>query len=186
MTRQRNKFANFLISFAPGCGQMFMGFLKRGISFTFYFCCCIALIVATNMTIFIVPMILVYIYAFFDSMQLNWLPVEQFQEQNDGYFVPDKFGKRVDNRKIAKIIGIALIFVGLIIFANTVGSALYRTFSEYLSESIVNFIYNAIRLFPSLVICVVTIIVGIRLIVGRKKELLEEEMTAEEGAQHAG
>ena len=172
------------MSLIPGCGQMFMGFLRRGISFTFYFICGIILTVVTRVALFAAPTVLIYIYAFFDSMQLNWIPDEQFQDMQDGYFIPNWMADQPMNaRWISKAVGITLVLSGILFFVNTIGLTVFNTFEEYLPEGISNLIYNVAYLLPSIIFCVIAMIVGMRLIRGKKKEISQiESFSTDESA----
>ena len=174
MTKQRNKFLNFWFSLIPGFGQMFLGFMKRGATLMFYFAASLAISIATDLLVFLIPMIITCAYSFFDAINLNGMPPEKFAEIEDGYLVPSKIGA-INNRKVAKYTGIALIVIGLL--------AMWSMLSDYLlvnlyetNNALYNFLYNVNRAVPLVAVCVIMIIVGIKLIMGKKKEVEQQDV----------
>ena len=173
MTKQRNKFLNFWFSLIPGFGQMFLGFMKRGATLMFYFAASLAISIATDLLVFLIPMIITCAYSFFDAINLNGMLPEKFAELEDGYLIPSKVGA-INNRKIAKYTGIALIIIGIL--------AVWSQLSNYLlsrlydrNVGLYNLLYNINHAAPLLIVCAIMIIVGIKLIVGKKKEVEEQD-----------
>jgi hypothetical protein len=173
MTKQRNKFLNFWFSLLPGFGQMFLGFMKRGLTLMFYFAASLAISIATELLVFLIPMVITCVYSFFDAINLNGMPPEKFAEIEDGYLVPSKIGA-INNRKVAKYTGIAMILIGLL--------AVWAQLSDYLlgnlyeaNYALYSLLYNVNRAIPMVAVCVIMIIVGVKLIRGKKKEVDQQD-----------
>lgn len=73
-----SRFLNFVISLIPGAGQMYLGFLQRGVILMAFFSCCITLLAFFDgfgrldlmVGLSSIGIIISYFYSFFDSMRL--------------------------------------------------------------------------------------------------------------------
>ncbi|MEA5050052.1 MAG: hypothetical protein VB021_01090 [Oscillospiraceae bacterium] len=169
MTRQRSKFWTFLFSLMPGCGQMYMGFMKRGLSLLGLFaagCFFAALLNMGELTIFVA---VVWFYAFFDALNLGWLEPERFALVSDDYVRFD--GKLRSEKALSKYGGIALVILGAaILWQNTFmrlldSSELYH--ANYLLYSVLHEIGYGM---PRVAVSVLLIVCGIRLIRAKKQQ----------------
>lgn len=61
----------FLCSCVPGCGQMYQGYMKRGISHTLLSCAVLAVAVFLQIGAFAVLLAPIFLYSFFDSYNLR-------------------------------------------------------------------------------------------------------------------
>lgn len=173
MMHKKSKFLNFCFSCLPGAGQMYQGFMKRGVSIMALFFGMLALIsyFGIDELIFCLPVI--WFYGFFDGIHRNSLPDNEYMQLKDGYlFVDDDFGQ-LDLKKYRIPAAVLLIFIG--------GYSLIRTFvygliinqfeGFYWDSPIVNIIDNVL---PKTVLSIVIIWLGVYLISGKKKEIEED------------
>jgi hypothetical protein len=173
MTRQRSKFWAFIFSLMPGCGQMFLGFMRRGLSLAIYFWGAIFLLARANIFFYLgeLTAIITWFYAFFDTLNLNAAPPEIFAEVKDGFVNPFSEGYiAVENNRMAKLLGAVLTFAGVV---HLWDSVFLRVFSE-ISEQLYNIAYRAGAVMASLVVAVAVIAIGVRMIMGKKKEIERE------------
>ena len=170
MIRKKSKGWTFICSLLPGAGEMYMGFMKQGVSIMGLFFATIAVAATLN----IGPLTIVLPYSLSD---------EEFYALEDDYIfhldriLPINQWSKQQNKIVAGI----LIIAGICIFWNEcvdylIGSWIYVWFSESIANSISQFLHTL----PRLVIAVILICVGIRMIKGKKVQLdLEEEKKEE-------
>lgn len=175
MIKKKNGFFTFLCSLIPGAGEMYLGFMKEGISimgvaFALFY-------ITTNLIdelFFLMP--LVWFYSFFNVHNKASLSDEEFYALEDDYvfhldkLIPD--GSL--SGKQSKLLGWVLIALGaMIIWKPMIGSFL-ASVRTYISESAANTIQYVLYQLPKYAIAVGLILFGLYLI-RNKKEKLEEE-----------
>lgn len=169
--KKKNNLFTFLCCFIPGAAEMYMGFMKVGISLmgTFAFAC--ALFV--NELFFFLPAI-IWAYGFFHARNLASSSEEEFRALQD-HWIYEEFGelglRKPEAKKYRKWAAAAMILVGL--------SALWKNLSGFLyhliPQSWWNTLFPLINKFPEIVLSILIIVIGIRLIRGKKAELKQEE-----------
>lgn len=89
MARQKNKLLMFLFALIPGAGQMYMGFMKQGLSLMTLFAalCATGIWLDLRPLLFFAPIIL--LYSFFDATNKNAMDTEAFQKLEDHYLWGD-------------------------------------------------------------------------------------------------
>lgn len=89
MARQKNKILMFLFSLIPGAGQMYMGFMKQGLSLMTIFAtlCAVGIWLDIKPLLFFAPIIL--LYSFFDATNKNSMDAEAFKKLEDHYLWGD-------------------------------------------------------------------------------------------------
>lgn len=173
MIKKKNSFLTFIFAFLPGGGQMYMGFMKEGISLLSVFALIIFLGSWLNISpiTFVLPVI--WFYSFFDAMNKMSLTNEQLENLEDKYlFQLDKLPSFNPNlfMKYKLYIALLFIFVGLSILWNNTLSV----FSAFLPTYITDILYSVSDRVPQLIISFLIICVGIKLITGKKEELKSE------------
>ncbi|NLJ89993.1 MAG: hypothetical protein GX323_03760 [Clostridiales bacterium] len=174
MIRKKNSFFTFIFSLVPGAGQMYMGFMKRGLSLM----SCFFLIMFTSVWLNVGPLMLlamiIWFYSFFDTHNLRSTPDDEFYELEDGYIIVPEFLENISHQKFEKkhqnILAVILIIIGITILWNN----LYSIFSRILPDYLSNFLYLFGYYMPQLVIGLGIIAIGVYLIRGKKQELDEE------------
>ncbi len=169
MRTQKNKFWNFIFACLPGAGQMHLGFMKLGVSLMILFFGIIGIASWLNIgfLLFILPVL--WFYSFFDSLNKNSLSPEVFDKLEDEFI----WGKEVEfnfiNRKsVRSICAALLIIIGAILLINNVWGMIsyYISWSQmyWMIEYFINCSYQ-------IVFAIVIIVLGIKLISGKKKEI---------------
>ncbi len=153
----------FIFSFVPGLGQMYLGYIKRGVSLMTMFFIMIGLIAQLNMQFltFIVPVIIAY--SFFDTWRLRNFP----GCEADNYIIS---AKKIENNEFVKIalkrrklFGVSSICVGLILCTNVVMRTLFNLF---------NFSWHS-DIFNGIAASFVLVILGIVLLVKKPESFYD-------------
>lgn len=176
MTRKRNGFWTFVFSLMPGAGEMYLGFMKQGVSLMTIFLawCAFCMYFHFEAGLFIVPVI--WFYSFFHVHNLASLPDEEFYQQEDDYIFPhaDRFvGADRWERGKMKFVAAALIVIGAYVIISTGWDMLWRLMPDWMWESDIGY---ALRDgIPRVAISFVLICFGIYLIRGKKQKLDEQD-----------
>ena len=170
--KKRNKFFVFCFSFIPGAAEMYMGFMKNGLSIMATF---VMIPIAMNFLWFVDKLwvgwlAVTWFYAFFHAWNLYGLSEEELGEREDNYFWTE-FGitKKPDikDETIRKFTSTGLIIAGAFMAFGIVKSCVSRMIpNEYW-----DMYYFCIEYIPQFVISIIIIIVGVKLIKAKKKEL---------------
>ena len=172
MRYKRNGFLTFCFACLPGAGQMFLGFMKRGISLMAAFFGTIALAGHLRLDILLFAVPIIWFYAFFDVMNKNALTQEELNELPDRFlWIEDEELHLLSRQKSRTVIAIALIVIGVYSLLQMIWNLLGDVFDSlpyWLYEGI---FYDTPRILFSLAI----IIVGFYLIGVRKPNQIEEE-----------
>lgn len=172
MMRKKSSFLTFIFSLLPGAGQMYMGFMKRGVSLMsiFFFTIFFAAFIRSGLIALILPII--WFFSFFDTHNLRSLPNEEFYAMEDDFIIfPDfiKEKSKLFQNKYRNVFAVALILIGIFI--------LWNNMLHFFRRILPNFLYDVFdqfgRTLPQLLIGVAIIAFGIYLIRGKKKELDE-------------
>ncbi|MEY7998749.1 hypothetical protein AB8U03_00815 [Clostridium sp. Mt-5] len=169
MRIKRGNFLTFIFSLLPGAGHMYIGFMKMGISFMsmFFFIIFISTWLHIGPLLFFLP--LIWFYSFFDCMNKQYLPDEEFSLLEDNYlFSFDKLmtlDKDLFKRR-RLFVGILLLLLGIyLIWIN-----IMRILVSYIPNALYNVINNLTAIAPQIIVGISIIIVGIKLIAGKKRE----------------
>ena len=177
MIRKRSSFWTVLFSFFPGAGHMFMGFLKQGLSLMAAAMSLIFLAATFHIGELVVLMPLIWFYSFFDALNKCTLPDEDFYTLEDGYmFSLDKLAQADWSilRRYNTFIGWLAIALGASMLINN----LWYFFGDYFPQ------YNPIiwklgNRMPQLLISVFIIAIGVRLIMGKRKQTMLPNQSSE-------
>ncbi len=174
MIRKKNSFLTFCFSFLPGAGQMYMGFMKRGVSFMSIFFLLIFISTWLNLgpLMFIMPVI--WFYAFFDTHNLRAMPDDEFYAMEDDYILFPEFTKdraRILTNKYRTVFAVVLIVIGFSVLWNN----LFDMFDDIMPSFIDNALDQFGYYFPQLIVGTAIIALGVYLIRGKKKDLENSE-----------
>ena len=180
MQRKKSRFWLFIWSFMPGAGEMYLGFMKMGISLMLGFMVLIGVVSLTDMGVLTIFPITMYIYSFFHANNLGALNDAQFYSIQDRYLFgmegldsQEKMRNGIST-KYRKIAAVVMIVIGVIMLWNLGFDLLVDIFgwdNAYLAE----IRYFMSHRMPRAVLAVVIIWIGISLIRGKKVEHVEEE-----------
>ncbi|MCF2557417.1 MAG: hypothetical protein MR579_08180 [Bacteroidales bacterium] len=180
--RHKNGFWTFCFSFIPGAGQMYQGYMKRGLTLVTLFCLAMGLGLLTG-GLLAVAMPIVWMYSFFDTFNLR-------SQLMEGTAPPDDYLVHVEESSLRrlftvrpKFLGWCLILVGAYslyeLFISPLVWDLYNTFGLYWLAVLLD------RL-PNLAIALALIGVGLWLIRGKRASHTEEFPYYQEGGDEHG
>lgn len=173
MKKQKSKFLTFLFALIPGAAHMYMGFMIRGLSLMAAACgiAMTALFFNSVILSFLLP--LIWIYAFFDAINLNTMLPQDFERQTDEPFYLYLSGGKHPNipytMKHKSALGIILVIIGALVLIRNLLSISY----DFLPDPVYYFIMNLVDETPRLLIAVAIILIGVRMITGKHKEMSE-------------
>ena len=173
--RQKHGLLLFLTSCVPGCGEMYQGYMKRGMSILTIFCGIFALAVLLEIGALAVLMLPVWLFSFFDSYNLR-AQTEADATPADAYLfcLSDMDSRRMNDllRKRHSLVGWGLVLLGVYVLFETVAGRLVNIICEYLGEW---WLYEIVmRDLPRLAVTVGIIALGVWFIRGPKKAQVED------------
>lgn len=182
-TKKKNRFWTFCMACIPGAGQMYMGFMKMGLSMMLLFA--LTIMVATWMQLGAVACIAVveWFYCFFHANHLASLNDEEFGQIEDEYlFGMDALpGIKEFVWKYPKWIAYGLILLGICFLWGTAADILRIVLPEEY-----RFIYRAMwrigDFIPSILIGCGIIFMGVKLLSGKKTEVPLSKEVKEQAA----
>ena len=185
MKKKKNRFLLFCLSFLPGAGEMYLGFMKMGLSLLSLFALMVIITVYSNIGVMGLVVFVICVYGFFHANNLGALSDEEFYKIEDEYLFG--LGEKDMNSlkdffmgKYRKVFAVILILFGI--------SMLWQTFcrflrhmvgSDYYYKYISGFMNTVSSDVPRMIISFLIILFGIKLIWGKKEELDRIEKTEE-------
>lgn len=175
MTRKKNKLMTFLWSLLPGAGEMYLGFMKQGVSLMagFWVLCALAGFFKMEILLFLAPVI--WFYSFFNTNNLNSLPDDEFYALEDDYLFHAQhlIKNKALIRKYRKLIALVLIVFGCSALWNMVSTMFFSYLlpNLYISTEIYDLLYYLGRSIPQSVVAIGIIIAGFYLIKNKADEL---------------
>ena len=179
----KNGILTFFFAFCPGAGQMYQGYMKRGLSLITMFC----LFVAAGVTILDVLAVgcaIVWMYSFFDTFNLR-AQIGAGTAPQDDYLVHINWNdKRMEQFMMDshKLVGWGLIALGVLvayknIIMNTLGDLVWRWGKEI---PFFRALYLVLDELPEIVVCVALIVCGVWLVKGPKGKKQKKDSAPEE------
>ena len=177
---KKNAFWTFLFSFVPGCGLMYLGYLKKGLQYMLMFGAALWLALLSNdlfrwnvgnwvMSVFSIVAVVIWFFQFFDAMhtrsRMKRLGIDS--PADDGFFYPQSL---FSNSPLKRISAAKSFAVTLIVFGSVwMLSMLMDMSRKYLIEEIQVYVDRVNQyLFPVL-ISLALVIAGARLLRGGRK-----------------
>ncbi len=179
MTQKKNGFLNFCFSLLPGAGQMYQGYMKRGVSIMtlFFGWLCVVSYVRLDGLLFFIPVI--WFFGFFDALHRNALSDAQRQENPDEFLFIDS--NKLDKAALQKLripAAIVLLLIGVYGLMR-MGLHLLIDFGMLSWES--NWVVLVYDSFPEMAFAGIIILIGVYLIFGKREEIRDE--ITEEGKE---
>ncbi len=165
--KKKNGFLTFCFSFIPGAGQMYQKYMKRGVSILITFGVFTALAAMLYTPIFLIPVMVIYMYSFFDTFNIRNKESED-EEPHDEYIWNKILGESSFDTKLFKknrVLGIVLVLVGIyLIFNNVLLNFAYQYDLEFLED----FIRFISRYLPALIISLLSIFIGMKMLTNKE------------------
>jgi hypothetical protein len=173
--KQKHGLLLFLATCIPGCGQMHQGYMKRGISLLLAFCGIFALAILLELGALATFMIVVWLYAFFDSYNLR-VRIGEGTAAEDAFLfgLSDMDSERLAAlcRKRHSLIGWALLLAGVYLLYHTVAGSVISLLAPFFD---IWWLHSLLMYdLPRLVFTVVIIALGLWFIRGPKKHAPED------------
>ena len=166
----KNGILTFLFAFVPGAGQMYQGYMKRGLSLITMFCLFIMVGAVTGLDPLIVGCLIVWMYSFFDTFNLRAAITAEKAPEDDYLVHLNTRDERLhqffkDSHKLA---GWALIAFGAMvayqnIIMRVLGDVMWRWGQN---NPFFRAIYLMLDELPQIVACVALIVCGVWLVRG--------------------
>lgn len=172
--QKKSKFFNFMFAFIPGAAEMYMGFMKQGLSLMALFALTIVGAAYGLEAIFIPALVLIWFYSFFHARNITALPEEDFMALPDAFIwegVMEEKGFKISSPTIRKWAAGILIVIGAAMLWNNFSSIIYNLIPDRYWQ----LIYPIVNRIPELVVALLIIVIGFRLIAGKKEELNGDE-----------
>lgn len=167
----KNGFLTLLFAFIPGAGQMYQGYMKRGLSLILM--CCAIGAVAVLFSPVALFLLVVFMYSFFDTLNLR-AQIALGKAPEDDYLVHfDPQDKRLARMLMDshKLVGWVLIVFGvLIVYENIIMEMLNEVLWRWGRDSVAfRAFYLVMDRLPDVVACVAFILCGVWLVRGPRK-----------------
>lgn len=175
MTNKKNSLWRFFFSLIPGAGEMYMGFLKMGVSLMSLFFAIIFIASSLWLGSLVIIDIIVWFYSFFHVHNLASLSDEEFYAVEDRYLFFDSdiaANQTYLLKQNKKILAIVLIFAGIILTWENCLSIL----NDILPRETFMYLTYFSREIPRICVGIFIIILGISMIRGKKKILEDADL----------
>ena len=177
----KNGILTFLFAFCPGAGQMYQGYMKRGLSLITMFC--VAFGAGTLLEVLYVAMPIVWMYSFFDTFNLR-AQIGAGTAPQDDYLVHINWkDKRMQDFMMDshKLVGWALIALGAMVAYQNV---IMRVFGDVMwrwgqNSPFFRAVYLMLEQLPEVVVCVALIVCGVWLVRGPKGKKVHRKKAEE-------
>ena len=179
---KKNGILTFLFAFVPGAGQMYQGYMKRGLSLiTLFFLCIMAGMLLLEQLV--LTALIVWMYSFFDTFNLRAQFIAGTAPADDYlvHFNTKDARLTLIFRDSHKLVGWALIALGaMVAYQNIIMRVLGDVMWHWGQDNpVFRAIYLMLDALPQIVVCVALIVCGMWLVRGPKnkkgKQPAEEE-----------
>lgn len=178
MIKKKNGFFTFCCSLIPGAGEMYLGFMKEGISVMLLMMGAFMLTSFFRLDVCVYLLPVIWFYSFFNVHNKASLSDEEFYALEDDYLfhmdrvIPQK-GQL--SGKQTTIFAWILILLGVSILWGSVIREIVRIIGHYVSETVLQAVEYFLYHLPQYAIAVFLIAAGVYLIRHKKEELDQEE-----------
>lgn len=169
--KRKNRFFTFIFSCLPGAAEMYMGFMKNGLTLMIFFFLSFVPIVFFSSFEFLMALgLVIWFFGFFHARNYASMTDAEFDAMEDRYIweeFPELGNIRIANTTVKKVIAAILIILGC--------GQLWRYFSgiiyNLIPQNIWREIYPVVEGIPSVAIALLFITVGVLMVRGKKREL---------------
>ena len=169
--KRKNRFFTFIFSCLPGAAEMYMGFMKNGLTLMIFFFLSFVPIVFFSSFEFLMALgLVIWFFGFFHARNYASMTDTEFDAMEDRYIweeFPELGNIRIADTTVKKVIAAILIILGC--------GQLWRYFSgiiyNLIPQNIWREIYPVVEGIPSVAIALLFITVGVLMVRGKKREL---------------
>lgn len=173
---KKNGILTFLFAFVPGAGQMYQGYMKRGLSLITMFCLCV--MAGMLLEPLVLTALIVWMYSFFDTFNLRAQFIAGTAPADDYlvHFNTKDTRLTLFFRDSHKLVGWGLIALGAMvayqnIIMRVLGDVMWRWGQN---NPFFRAVYLMLDELPEVVVCVALIVCGVWLVRGPKGKKAEE------------
>ena len=175
---KKNKILFFLFSLIPGAAHMYIGLVKRGLVIMLALVAGAGLAMMADTPAFLLVLPVLWFYSVFDAWNKYHLPEDKLAKVQDDFLFflnampenvrSDPRFKKVASANVLKVGGIVAIIAGAyLIWDQIIVRVLIRLLSDTGAEILSQISYKL----PQVAVAVILIVVGIKLISHKKREL---------------
>lgn len=168
--KKKNRYYTFMLSFIPGAAEMYMGFMKKGLSLMALFFVCLFGTRYMIGQILVFGAILVWFYSFFHARNLMAYDEDIFMELEDDFIWNSFINEsniQVSNPSLRKWVAGIMIVFGVVMLWQNFSQIIYCLIPDLLWGVLVPIVDTI----PEVVISILIIYIGVRMIRGKKEEL---------------
>ena len=180
---KKNNILTFLFAFVPGAGQMYQGYMKRGLSLITMFCLFVMVGAVTGLDPLIVGCLIVWMYSFFDTFNLRAQIMAGTAPEDDYLVHINTKDERLAQffKDSHKLLGWALIVFGAMvayenIIMRVLGDVMWRWGQN---DPFFRAVYLMLDELPQIVVCVALIVCGVWLVRGPKGKKVHRQKAEE-------
>lgn len=169
--KRKNRFFTFIFSCLPGAAEMYMGFMKNGVTLMIcFFLSFVPMLFFRSLDFLMALGVVIWFFGFFHARNFAGMSDAEFDAMEDKYIweeFPEIGNIRIANTTVKKFIAAVLIILGCGQLWNYFSGIIYNM----IPQNIWSDIYPVIEGIPSVVIAILFVAVGVFMIRGKKKEL---------------
>lgn len=173
---KKSGLVTFISAIFPGFGQMYQGYMKRGVSLAFWFWAIVAISALSRISIISIFLIPVWAYSFFDAFNIRSLSPEQRAAFGDAYLPNaqwlNEHGVENKNVRTSKLAGWTMLVIGGLIILGNFWDMLYSIIWRFSSN--LAFWFNRL---PAILIAAGIIYLGLHLLRKNTNSTPEEDNT---------
>ena len=157
---KKNAFLTFIFACIPGAGQMYYGYMKRGLSMITFFC--LFIMAGTLVNVLVVGSIIVWMYSFFDTYDLI-RHLAAGEPKDDDLLLPANWDNiRAILPQHNKLLGWGLIAFGIWALYNILIADWMTTVLEHFFGY--GYAYDIIHGIPNILVGILLVVAGIKLL----------------------
>lgn len=175
---KKNKILFFLFSLIPGAAHMYIGLVKRGLVIMLALVAGAGLAMMADTPAFLLVLPVLWFYSFFDAWNKYHLPEDKLAKVQDDFLFflnampenvrSDPRFKKVASANVLKVGGIVAVIAGAYLIWDQI---IVRVLSRLLSDTGAEILSQISYKLPQVAVAVILIVVGIKLISHKKREL---------------
>ena len=167
--KRKNRVFEFICAFLPGAAEMYNGFIKSGVSIMGLFFGMIWILSITETMLAAMAVGVIYFFGFFHARNLAHTTDEEFFALEDRAIWEEMSGFRfgIKEKSVRIVVSVVLILTGISMLWNMLMDIILPFIPDVIWD---NFVAPLMDGLPKFLIAIVVIVVGLRLIRGKKEE----------------